>query len=77
MFLKGVIVSLSFLRAHLCFSADSPNAYYIIDKGGCLEGFHWDKLLASHVHLHLGSLPSIAVRFIENCQRFQESQEGA
>ncbi len=57
--------------------ADSPNAYRIIDKGGRLEGFHRRNLLASYIHCHLGSLPSMAARFIDNCQRFQVSQEGA
>ena len=27
--------------------------------------------------MYLGSLPSLAARFIDNCQWFQESQEGA
>jgi len=58
-------------------AADSPNAYCVIDKGRRLEGFHRRKLLASYIHLHLGSLPSMAVRFIDNCQRFQESQGGS
>ena len=58
-------------------AADSPNAYCVIDKGRRLEGFHRRNLLASYIHLHLGSLPSMAVRFIDNCQRFQESQGGS
>jgi cobyrinic acid a,c-diamide synthase len=57
--------------------ADSSNAYCVIDKGKRREGFHKRNLLASYIHLHLGSLPSMAVRFIDNCRRFQESQEGA
>jgi cobyrinic acid a,c-diamide synthase len=57
--------------------AESPKAYCVIDKGRRLEGFHRRNLLASYIHLHLSSLPSMAVRFIGNCQRFQESQEGA
>lgn len=58
-------------------AADSPNAYCVIDKGRRLEGFHRRNLLASYIHLHLGSLPSMAVRFIDNCQWFQESQGGS
>ena len=58
-------------------NADSPNAYCVIDKGKRLEGFHRRNLLASYIHLHLGSLPSMAVHFIDNCRRFQASQEGA
>jgi cobyrinic acid a,c-diamide synthase len=55
-------------------NAETPNAYCVIDKGGRLEGFHNMNLLASYIHLHLGSLPKMAVRFIENCRRFQESR---
>jgi cobyrinic acid a,c-diamide synthase len=55
-------------------NADSPNAYSIIDKGKRREGFHKGNLLASYIHLHLGSLPSMVGRFIENCQKFH--QEG-
>jgi cobyrinic acid a,c-diamide synthase len=57
--------------------ADSPNAYCVLDKGRRLEGFHRKNLLASYIHLHLGSLPSMAVHFIDNCRRFQERLEGA
>jgi cobyrinic acid a,c-diamide synthase len=56
--------------------ADTLNAYCVIDKGKRMEGFHSVNLLASYVHLHLGSLPHMASRFIDNCQRFHQSQEG-
>jgi len=56
-------------------NADMPNAYSIVDKGKRREGFHKGNLLASYIHLHLGSLPSMAGRFVENCRRFQESKE--
>jgi cobyrinic acid a,c-diamide synthase len=55
-------------------NADRPNAYSIIDKGKRREGFHKGNLLASYIHLHLGSLPSMVGRFVENCQKFR--QEG-
>ena len=54
--------------------ADFPNAYCVIDKGKCREGFHRRNLLASYIHLHLGSLPHMASRFVENCRQFQESR---
>jgi len=54
-------------------SADAANAYRILDKEGRQEGFQKRKLLASYIHLHLGSLPSMASRFVENCRRFRDS----
>jgi cobyrinic acid a,c-diamide synthase len=56
----------------LAQDADASNAYCILDKGRRREGFHNMNLLASYIHLHLGSLPSMAVRFIENCQKFRQ-----
>jgi cobyrinic acid a,c-diamide synthase len=55
-------------------NANASNAYCILDKGKRLEGFHNMNLLASYIHLHLGSLPGMAVRFIDSCRRFQESR---
>jgi cobyrinic acid a,c-diamide synthase len=55
-------------------NADSPNAYSVIDKGKYREGFHMRNLLASYIHLHLGSLPHMAEHFIENCRRFRQEQ---
>lgn len=46
-----------------------PDAYQILDKDGRLEGFQKEGLLASYVHLHFGSLASMAPRFVEQCQR--------
>jgi cobyrinic acid a,c-diamide synthase len=57
--------------------SNRAKAYRIIDKGSRREGFHKGNLLASYIHLHLGSLPSMALRFIENCHRFQDSQEAS
>jgi len=57
-------------------SANAANAYRILEKGGLQEGFHKEKLLASYIHLHLGSLPSMALRFVENCQRFWDNCRG-
>jgi cobyrinic acid a,c-diamide synthase len=54
-------------------SADSANAYHILEKEERREGFHKKKLLASYIHLHLASLPHMASSFIENCRQFRES----
>ena len=56
-------------------NAGSDNAYRILGKDGLQEGFHKKKLLASYIHLHLGSLPSLPLRFVENCQQFQDSSD--
>jgi cobyrinic acid a,c-diamide synthase len=54
-------------------NAGTDNAYRILEKDGLQEGFHKKKLLASYIHLHLGSLPSLPLRFVENCRRFRDS----
>ena len=54
--------------------ANTLNAYCVIDKGKYREGFHKMNLLASYVHLHLGSLPHMASRFIENCRKFRRER---
>jgi cobyrinic acid a,c-diamide synthase len=48
-----------------------PNAYRILERGDQREGFQRDGLLASYIHLHFGSLLSMAPNFVENCRRFQ------
>ena len=47
-------------------SQDSA-AYRVVDQGGRLEGFRSGSVLASYVHLHLASDPSLAPRFVEVC----------
>ncbi len=48
------------------------SAYRVLEKGGYNEGFQKANLLASYIHLHLGSWPPMAPRFVENCRRFRE-----
>jgi cobyrinic acid a,c-diamide synthase len=72
----GVVRGHEFHWSVLEANTHSPNAYCVIDKGRRIEGFHRRNLLASYIHLHMGSLPSMAMRFIDNCQRFQKDQEG-
>lgn len=49
-----------------------PNAYRIIDGQERLEGFQNGNLIASYIHLHMGSLSSMAPRFVESCCRFKQ-----
>ena len=56
-------------------NAGSDNAYRILEKDGLQEGFQKKKLLASYIHLHLGSLASLPLRFVENCRQFQDSHD--
>ncbi|HEY78069.1 MAG TPA: cobyrinate a,c-diamide synthase [Dehalococcoidia bacterium] len=56
---------------------NGDSAYRVLEKGGYNEGFQKANLLASYIHLHLGSWPPMAPRFVENCRRFREcSQNG-
>jgi cobyrinic acid a,c-diamide synthase len=48
-----------------------PNAYRILDPEGRLEGFKKEGLLASYVHLHFGSVASMAPRFVGECKTFK------
>ncbi len=57
--------------------ADGANAYSVLEKGSCPEGFQKKKLLASYIHLHLGSLPHMAARFVESCCQFRECNSSA
>ena len=57
-------------------AAEVNNAYRIQEKDDRQEGFQKKQLLASYIHLHLGSLPSMAPRFIENCQHFWTNRRG-
>ncbi|MBI2848349.1 MAG: cobyrinate a,c-diamide synthase [Chloroflexi bacterium] len=50
-----------------------PSAYDILDGTERKEGFQEKGVLASYVHLHLGSLPTIAPHFVETCRRFTQS----
>ena len=50
----------------------AANAYRILETEGRQEGFQNKQLLASYIHLHLGSLPHMASRFVENCRQFRE-----
>ncbi len=49
-------------------------AYDVEEKGGGLEGFQVAKVLASYIHLHLGTVPPMARRFVKTCACFKENR---
>jgi cobyrinic acid a,c-diamide synthase len=46
-----------------------PAAYEVLDQSGRREGFVVHNVLASYMHVHLGSKASLAPRFIATCAR--------
>jgi cobyrinic acid a,c-diamide synthase len=47
-------------------------AYRITDQGERREGFQMGSVLASYIHLHLASRPSMAQRLVEACFRHRQ-----
>ena len=43
--------------------------YKVIDQDGRPDGFRADSVWASYVHVHMGSNPGLAPRFVESCAR--------
>ena len=54
-----------------------PRSYQVRKQGVDLgeEGYRHRNCLASYVHLHFGSNPTLAPAFVVCCRRFKESRE--
>jgi cobyrinic acid a,c-diamide synthase len=48
-----------------------PSAYEVLDQPGRREGFVVHNVLASYMHIHLGSKASLAPRFVATCARWR------
>ena len=48
--------------------------YSVEEQGGRLEGFRAGSVTASYVHVHLGSRPGLAERFVRTCETWQRSR---
>ena len=46
---------------------DDESMYRVVNQGGRPDGFRSGSVWASYVHVHLGSAPSLAPRFVETC----------
>ena len=51
-----------------------PAAYEVLDQPGRREGFVVQNVLASYMHIHLGSKASLAPRFVATCARWRGEQ---
>jgi len=50
-------------------TATVPSAYEVLDQPGRREGFVVHNVLASYIHIHMGSKASLAPRFVATCAR--------
>ena len=48
------------------------SVYRVIDQDNRGDGFHAGSVWASYVHIHLGSDPSMAKRFVDTCANLSE-----
>ena len=52
---------------------DNESVYRIVNQGGRPDGFRSGSVRATYVHVHLGSAPGLAPRFVEVCAVQQKS----
>lgn len=45
----------------------AQSVYRVLDQDGRVEGFQLGSVWASYIHVHLGSHPSLPLRFVETC----------
>jgi cobyrinic acid a,c-diamide synthase len=50
-------------------TATVPSAYEVLDQPDRREGFVVYNVLASYIHIHMGSKASLAPRFVATCAR--------
>jgi cobyrinic acid a,c-diamide synthase len=53
------------------------SVYRVLDQDNRPDGFHSGSVWASYVHIHLGSDPALARRFVETCARKSRLPSGA
>lgn len=46
---------------------DGESVYRVVNQGGRPDGFRAGSVWATYVHVHLGSAPALALRFVETC----------
>lgn len=46
---------------------DGESVYRVVNQGGRPDGFRAGSVWATYVHVHLGSAPGLALRFVETC----------
>ena len=46
---------------------DNESVYRVVNQGGRPDGFRAGSVWATYVHVHLGSAPGLALRFVETC----------
>ncbi len=47
--------------------SEGQNAYAVLEKAGRAEGYCRNSVMASYIHLHFGSLKTLAPRFVRSC----------